>query len=545
MSEALKKISGEVAHKKSGSRKHLFILGAILALAFLLRFCGSWLPFFDDEPDVVVLAKTISLAPGRVRLPMHAADHGPLRLYLILPGSLILPGETFRFRFTHILLSTLHILLIYRLAKEVTSTAGALFAALFLALSQVHILFTKYATEELPHFFLVTLWLLVFWQGLKRDKAGLVLVTGVILGLGLLAKETIFFLVPTAFVFLLLSRQYRHWLWRKEFYLSLLLALLIMSPYLYWNWRHHWFAYRLASGYVVPFSFSGSAAELFLGWFTHLRGSDIVYGYDYMGPVAGMLATVGILMVTKEARNGLVKLILVAFWMVLAASFLFATGLPRHFAVALVPASVATGIFVGSLWDQGLAGPRGKRSLRSIRIFILLIFLAMAIFAARATAHFNHYWVSQSSIPLSSWGEHREIDLTTLSKAFIRLAQKHKATLAIFTDKSLDSTGAYFTAYSNIPSINTVPLFRWLEYKEEDFQRIVFFLTPKDSVRRLRDWAEENGYPSPEDIRDEIILKRKYDNLDLRLPARILIMSRKDLQPHPGAEDLVKLVYGK
>jgi len=524
------------------SKRYLLVLAGVVVFSFLLRFYGSWLPFFDDEPEGVVLANTISITPGRINLPIHSTDHGPVMIYLIHSASPIARGETFRYRLGHLLLGTFHILLIYWLAREATSRVGAIFAALFLGLCEVHILFTKYIIQELANLFLATLWLFVFWQGLKRDSRKLVLLSGVVLGLGLLTKETIFFLVPTAFVFLLVSRSYRRWLRRKEIYLSLLLAFVILSPNFYWNWRHNWFDYKLASGYVAPLSFAGFAAELFLGWFTHLRGSDILYGYDYMGPVAGCLATVGVLLAFGKVRQEFIKLIVVAFWIILGASFFLAAGLPRHYAVAIVPASVLAGVFAGTLWDQGLA--RMQR-LRAVRVFILLTFAAMAIFSVKATADFNHYWVSQSSIPLSDWHQSGEIDLTTLSKAFIPLAQKYEATLAVFPAPALDATGAYFTAYSNIPSIGLHATLRWLEYEEEDLERIVFFLTPKDNLRRFRDWAQENDYPLPEVSRDEIIVQREMDNLDFRFPVRILVMTRKDPERHPTAQDLVQLVYGR
>jgi len=536
MSEALKKSAGDVPGGEGKSKRHLLILGAILVLTFLLRFYGSWLPFLDDEPDIVVLAKTISITPGHLHLPIHGTQHGPLVLYLIRLGSLIAPGETFRFRLSYLLLGTFHILLIYRLAREALSVAGAIFAALFLGTCEVHILFTKYVTEELPTLFLVTLWFLVLWQGLRRDSRRLVLLSGVILGLGLLAKYTIAFLVPTAFVFLLISGEYRHWLKRKEIYLSFLIALLVTSPNIYWNWRHNWFDFKGGAHYLAPLSLSGFAAELFFGWFTHhLSATDIVYGYDYMGPVAGGLAAMGILLAFGEARREFIKLMVVALWMVMGASFLFAGGLPRHYAVAIIPASVLTGLFLGTLWEKGLA----------VRILILLIFLTATIFSAKATADFNHYWVSQSSIRLSAWGEDGEIDLTTLSKAFIHLAQKYKATLAVFPARGLDSTGAYFTAYSNIPCISTHVFLRWLEYREEDLERIVFFFRPRERVRKFRGWAEANDYLLSPVIHDEITVKPEHENVTHRLPVRILIMTRKDYERKPDIESLTQLVYGE
>ncbi len=73
---------------------------------------------------------------------------------------------------------------------------------------------------------------------------------GVSLGLGLLSKYTMILIVPCQFLFLLCSPRHRFWLFCKEPYLALLIALLVFSPVLIWNWQHDWvsFLFQLNQG---------------------------------------------------------------------------------------------------------------------------------------------------------------------------------------------------------------------------------------------------------------------------------------------------------
>jgi dolichol-phosphate mannosyltransferase len=56
----------------------------------------------------------------------------------------------------------------------------------------------------------------------------------------MLSKYTGIFLVPSAFLFLILHRRYRQWLLRKEPYLALVIALIVFAPVILWNIEHGW-----------------------------------------------------------------------------------------------------------------------------------------------------------------------------------------------------------------------------------------------------------------------------------------------------------------
>ncbi len=73
---------------------------------------------------------------------------------------------------------------------------------------------------------------------------------GVCLGLGMLSKYTMVLLAPAMLMFLLFTPTQRHWLWRAEPWLAVLLALALFSPVLLWNWQHGWisFGFQIDNG---------------------------------------------------------------------------------------------------------------------------------------------------------------------------------------------------------------------------------------------------------------------------------------------------------
>lgn len=75
---------------------------------------------------------------------------------------------------------------------------------------------------------------------------------GVLLGLGLLSKYAMLYLIPCIALFLALSPKYRFWLRRPQPYLSVLIGLMFFAPVIVWNGQHNWVTfrhvYRLAGG---------------------------------------------------------------------------------------------------------------------------------------------------------------------------------------------------------------------------------------------------------------------------------------------------------
>jgi dolichol-phosphate mannosyltransferase len=63
----------------------------------------------------------------------------------------------------------------------------------------------------------------------------------------MLSKYTAAFLVPSVFLYLLLSKRDRHWLWSPWPTLGGVCSLIVFAPVIYWNATHDWVSFRFQS----------------------------------------------------------------------------------------------------------------------------------------------------------------------------------------------------------------------------------------------------------------------------------------------------------
>ena len=128
-------------------------------------------------------------------------------------------------RWLQVVLSTLTVLLSYRLARQFVSFAPAVFAAVLVALSPHVVVTTGFVLTECLAAFVVTsgLWLLVGSRSTKRDVVG-----ALVLGFAPLCNETM--------VFLPLVAGYA--LWRLDRRRAITVFVVALLPFVLWNVRN-------------------------------------------------------------------------------------------------------------------------------------------------------------------------------------------------------------------------------------------------------------------------------------------------------------------
>ncbi|MCF7796527.1 MAG: glycosyltransferase family 39 protein [Lentisphaeria bacterium] len=85
-----------------------------------------------------------------------------------------------------------------------------------------------------------SLTIFLIWRVAKTGSVKYWYLAGVAMGLTWLSKYSGIFLVPSVFLFLLLSRENRRWLATPHPYLASLVAVVVFSPVLFWNASHEW-----------------------------------------------------------------------------------------------------------------------------------------------------------------------------------------------------------------------------------------------------------------------------------------------------------------
>lgn len=168
-------------------------------------------------------------------LDLSYISHPPMIAYVNFILSAIFGNSEIAIRLTAILIVFLISILIYLTVKELFDKKAATTAAVIFNLVPT---FFGGGMFLVPQMLLFLFWTLSFYLLVlivKRQQPHYWYLLGISAGLGLLSDYVMaLFFIGTG-VFLLLCREQRSWLARKEPYLAFLLSLLVFSPVIIWN----------------------------------------------------------------------------------------------------------------------------------------------------------------------------------------------------------------------------------------------------------------------------------------------------------------------
>ena len=165
----------------------------------------------------------------------------PLTGWLIALTTAVAGTSQYTVRLTSILLHFGTVIIIYCLAREITANRKpALTAALLYSLMPLSIVLGTMMTADGILIFCFSLATWFVKKAVIDQKTAAWYPAGLACGGMLLTKLMAVLFVPGVLLFLLIHRQYRSHLFRKEPYLAFLLSLLILSPNIYWNATNKW-----------------------------------------------------------------------------------------------------------------------------------------------------------------------------------------------------------------------------------------------------------------------------------------------------------------
>ncbi|MBL7076077.1 MAG: glycosyltransferase family 39 protein [Kiritimatiellae bacterium] len=168
---------------------------------------------------------------------------GPLVAWTIRLGTLIFGNTVLGIRFFSVCFGTGTLLLLYWLTRRLFSRRVALWTLVLAACTPLFVVGSLLMTID-PLF--IFFWLAsacLFWRAKHTDRIGPWLLTGLLVGLGMLAKYTSVALLPSFALFLAWSKPYRGHLRRANFWLMCLVALACLAPVVWWNARHDWITF--------------------------------------------------------------------------------------------------------------------------------------------------------------------------------------------------------------------------------------------------------------------------------------------------------------
>jgi 4-amino-4-deoxy-L-arabinose transferase-like glycosyltransferase len=141
------------------------------------------------------------------------------------------------------LLSVTGLWFVYKLAREFYSERVARWALLSATLAPGAVAMSFIMTIDAPLICFWSIGLYVFWRALQSSGCAWWLLTGVVVGLGLLSKQTMVAFGVCAFLFMVFSR-YRRLLLTPMPYLAAGIAFVMILPTLWWNYHHEWITFQ-------------------------------------------------------------------------------------------------------------------------------------------------------------------------------------------------------------------------------------------------------------------------------------------------------------
>ena len=216
-------------------------LGTWCVVVYALNLCvrsvlAAWLPVMGKEAYFWEWSQ--HLAAGYL-------DQPPLVAWLIRLGTLCAGDNWLGLRIVSLVCGSIWPLLLYALALRLFHNPRVAQWTLLLALAlplpnAVGVLMLT----ETPLLCLYLVFLERMSVALEKGRTVDWLLAGGALGLTLLCKLTAVLAVGAIVLFVVTSARRRHWLWRPQPYLALLVAVGILAPFLIWNLEHDWATFR-------------------------------------------------------------------------------------------------------------------------------------------------------------------------------------------------------------------------------------------------------------------------------------------------------------
>ncbi|MEW6007160.1 MAG: glycosyltransferase family 39 protein [bacterium] len=171
-------------------------------------------------------------------------DHPPMVGYFIYLFTR-LGSSLFFVRFASVVVSLGLSIFVYLLTKVLFNDEEmGIISGILVSITPIFAVGAILITSDTPHAFFWIITLYFFSKAIFTQKSLWWYLMGISLGMAFLSKFFAIFLLIAIFLFLILSFQNRHWFFRKELYLSLLIAILVFLPNLIWNAFHNWDTFR-------------------------------------------------------------------------------------------------------------------------------------------------------------------------------------------------------------------------------------------------------------------------------------------------------------
>jgi 4-amino-4-deoxy-L-arabinose transferase-like glycosyltransferase len=214
-------------------KENLLLLGVIIfALAIRIYYFLQTLdqPLWWDEAEYMNMARAWAFG-----LDYNFISVRPVLLSLISAGFMLISSGEFLSRTMILLFSILSVLGTYYLGREMYNKKIGILAAFLMSALYLNLFFSFRLMVELPSLTCIIFSAAFFWRYIKKgDNRSLYLAT-IICALGTLFRITTVIVLLVALIVAFLTYRGRLFK-RKEFWIAIILFLLILAPYIIWGY---------------------------------------------------------------------------------------------------------------------------------------------------------------------------------------------------------------------------------------------------------------------------------------------------------------------
>ena len=174
-------------------------------------------------------------------------DHPLMVAWIIKAFTYILGNNEFAVRIGAFLCWFISAHYMFKLSIETLNKTSAYWVLVLIAVLPAYFSFGWFMSPDAP---LTACWaaaIYYFHQVIVKGNEKAWFGIGIALGLGMISKYTIALLGGAMVLFLLVGKDSRKWLMRREPYLALLIACVLFSPVIIWNMHHSWASFAFQS----------------------------------------------------------------------------------------------------------------------------------------------------------------------------------------------------------------------------------------------------------------------------------------------------------
>ena len=217
----------------------------------------------------------------------------PMIAWIIGASTSLLGSSPFAVRLPAVLLGTCGLWLIYLIAERLYSGKAGFWAVIASAATPGNVVMSLLMTIDAPFVFCWTLALYCFWRLLEENSNQLLwgILTAVVIGIGVLSKQTMLGFLAFGGIFILLSSVDRKQLARPAIWLTAAGALMFLTPVLVWNYQHGWITFQHTGDHF-------SSEEI--RWWKRATES-----LEYIGSQAGVVTPIVYLLISFTGLVGL------------------------------------------------------------------------------------------------------------------------------------------------------------------------------------------------------------------------------------------------